>query len=99
MELSERIYNGDRAREVLENEVFIACFGDIEAEILSQWKTSPARDEAGREKLWMLLSLMQKLKATITQSLETGKLARLELEHQRTIGARLKDAKSALWVA
>ena len=99
MELSERIYNGDRAREVLENEVFIAAFDDIEAEILSQWKTSPARDSIGREKLWMLLSLMQKLKGTIVQSLETGKLARLELEHQRTIGARLRDAKSALWAA
>ena len=99
MELSERIYNGDRAREVLENEVFIAAFDDIEAEILSQWKSSPARDEAGREKLWMLLSLTQKLKATIVQSLETGKLAKLELEHQRSISARLKDAKSALWAA
>lgn len=99
MNISDRIYNGDRAKEILENEVFIAAFDDIEAEILSQWKTSPARDEAGREKLWMLLSLMQKLKATITQSLETGKLARLELEHQRTIGARLRDAKSALWAA
>ena len=65
MELSERIYNGDRAREVLENEVFIAAFDDIEAEILSQWKTSQARDSIGREKLWMLLTLMHKLKATI----------------------------------
>ena len=95
MNISERIYNGDRSREVLENEAFSQAFIDIEAEILTQWKQSPARDLEGREKLWLMLSLMGKLKAVLQTSLETGKLAVLELQHQRSIAERLKDARSA----
>lgn len=95
MNLSERLYNGDRAREVLENESYIAAFEAIETEILTQWKQSPARDLEGREKLWQLLSLLQKLQATLQSTLETGKLAKLELEHKRSLAERLKDAASA----
>jgi hypothetical protein len=95
MTLEQRLYFGDRAREVLENEAFTQAFTDIELEILTQWKTSPARDLEGREKLWQLLSLLNKLKATITTTLETGKLAKLDLEHKRNLAQRVKDAKSA----
>ena len=95
MNISERIYNGDRAREVLENEAFSQAFIDIEAEILNQWKQSPARDGEGREKLWLMLSLLGKIRTVLQTSLETGKLAGLDLQHQRSIAERLKDARSA----
>ena len=95
MEISERIYNGDRAKEVLENEAFTAAFADIEQEILEQWKQSPARDPEGREKLWLMLSLLSKLKTTLESSLATGKLAMLDLKHQRSIAERVRDARSA----
>ena len=94
MNLEQRLYNGDRAREILENEVFTQVFDDIETEILTQWKSSPARDLEGREKLWQLLSLLNKLKSTLTTTLDTGKLAKLELEHKRSLAQRLTDAKS-----
>lgn len=97
MELSERIYNGDRAKEVLENEAFIAAFNDIEKEVMTQWKSSPARDAEGREKLWMMLSLLNKLQATLKTALDTGKLAKLDLQHQRTLAERARDAKSAFF--
>ena len=92
MEPSERIYNGDRAREVLENEAFIAAFADMQTEIIEQWKQSPARDGEGREKLWQLLSLSNKLQSLLQTSLETGKLAKLDLQHDQ----KLKDRAKAL---
>ena len=85
----QRIYNGDRANEVLENEAFQQAFDDIENEVIEQWKNSPARDEAGREKLWTYLMLLKKLKAQITTTLETGKLAKLDLEHKKSLKERL----------
>ena len=87
--IEQRIYNGDRANEVLENEAFIQAFDDIENEVIEQWKNSPARDEAGREKLWTYLMLLKKLKAQITTTLETGKLAKLDLEHKKSLKERL----------
>jgi hypothetical protein len=89
--LEQRLYNGDRAREVLENEEFIAAFGAIEQELIEAWKTSPARDPEGREKLWAYLHLLAKLKTQLTRTLETGKLAKLDLEHQRGLRQKVKD--------
>lgn len=88
--IEQKLYDGDRAREVLENEVFQAVFDDIEREVLDQWTNSPARDEAGREKLWIYLQLLRRVKAQITTTLETGKLAKLELEHRQTLAERAK---------
>lgn len=94
--LEQRLYSGDRAREVLENEAFINAFDSIEQEIINQWKQAPARDAEGREKLWAYLHLLSKLKAQLTQTLETGKLAMLELEHQRSIKQRMRDGWASL---
>ena len=90
--IEERIYDANRAKEVLENEAFQAAFADIENEVIEQWKTSPARDEAGREKLWIYLSMLQKLKAHLETTLQTGKLAQLEVEHRQTLAQRVGSA-------
>lgn len=88
--LEERIYEGSRAKECLENEAFIWAFEGIEQELTEAWRTSPARDAEGREKLFLMLQMLTKLKATITQSLETGKLADLELQHKKSLADRAK---------
>lgn len=92
MEISERIYNGNRAREVLDNESFQWAINEIKNEVTEQWKNSPARDDAGREKLWMLLQMANKLELVLKSTLETGQLAELELRHQQTLLERAKNA-------
>jgi hypothetical protein len=92
MEIEQRIYNGDQARLVLENEAFAAAFTDIKQEITEQWKQSPARDHEGREKLWQLLKLADKLEATLRSTMETGTLAKLELKHKQGLIDRAKSA-------
>lgn len=86
--LEERLYNGDRAREVLENEEFKRAFEAIEQEVIEQWKKSPARDQVGRESLWTYLQLLHKLQRQLKTTMETGKLAQLELEHKRSLKER-----------
>lgn len=94
--LETRLYEGDRAKEVLENEVFQRVFADIESEVIESWKTSPARDQEGREKIWQYLMLLQKVKAHLTTTLETGKLAQLELQHQQSLADRVKAGWNSL---
>ena len=89
MNLEQRIFEGDRAKEVLENEAFQAAFDAIEQEYTEAWKTSPARDAEGREKLWTYLMLLRKVKAHLQTTLETGKLAALDMDRKRTIAERL----------
>ena len=65
----------------------------IEAEVIDKWKNSPARDQAGRESLWTYLQLLQKLKAQLTSTMESGKLAALDLQHAQT----MKDKLRKVW--
>ena len=90
MTLEERLFAGNRAKEVLENEAFIAAFEAIEKEVIEQWTNSPARDQDGREKLWSYLHLLRKVRTHLTSTLETGKLAQVELQHQQTLRDRAK---------
>ncbi|UOD28777.1 hypothetical protein INH39_25550 [Massilia violaceinigra] len=89
--LEERQYDGDQARLVLENEAFASALADMKTEITEQWKQSPARDNEGREKLWTMLKLLDKLEATLRTTLETGRLAKLELDYQQTLAERAKE--------
>lgn len=91
MTIEQRIYNGDRAKEVLNNEAFIQAMADIKAEVIDQWTKSPARDLEGREKLWLMLQLAGKLELILKTTLDTGKLARLDLDHKRSMADRAKS--------
>ncbi len=91
--IEQRIYDGDQARQVLENEAFTAAFADTRQEIIDQWKNAPARDQEGREKLWQLLKLTDRLEAHLRTSMETGTMAKLDLKHRQSL---LEKARSAI---
>ena len=87
--IEQRIYDANRAKEVLENEAFVAAFDDTEKEIIEQWTSSPARDAEGREKLHTYLMLLRKVKAHLLYSLDTGKLADIDLQHKKSLAERI----------
>ena len=74
--IEERIYQGDKAREVLENDAFLWAFESIEKELEESWKSSPARDAEGREKIYLMLQMLYKARAALQTRLETGRLAK-----------------------
>lgn len=78
----QRIYDGERAREVLDNEAFTGAFETIRQEYTEAWMNSPARDAEGREKLYLMMRLTDKLQSTLEAKLTDGKIAARELEHQ-----------------
>lgn len=88
---ASRVYRGNRAREVLENESFEWAFETLKTEIIESWQKAPEQDPQGREKLWLSLKLLQKVRSNLQARLETGKLATLELQHQ----AKLEKEASA----
>lgn len=94
--LEQRLYDGNRAREVLENEVFQQVFDDIELEVIESWKNSPVRDQEGREKIWQYLTLLKKVKSHLTTTLETGKLAQLDLQHKQSLYDKAKAGISSM---
>lgn len=89
--IDQRIYNGNRAKEILENEVFVSVFEDIEQELYEAWKQSPARDQEGREKIHQYQAMLQKVKTRLVSTFETGKLAQMDLNHSQSLMDRAKD--------
>ena len=87
----QAIYRANRAKEVLKNETYIEAFALIEQELTEQWKSSPVRDAAGREKLWLMQWSLAKLKVTLESTMDSGKLAVAELTHKQTLMERAKD--------
>lgn len=85
MTLEQRLHDGSRAKEVLENEQFQASFEAIEKELIEAWKQSPQRDVDGRERIHQYLSLLAKVKSHLVSTLETGKLAELEVRHKQSL--------------
>lgn len=80
MTLEQRLYLASRAKEVTENEAYIDAFESIKTEIETQWQSSPARDTDGRERLWLMQSLLQKLQLTLQSTMDSGKLAQVEID-------------------
>lgn len=68
------IERGDRAREVLENQVYIEAFEAIEQELIKSWKQSKSADD--RESLWLEQKLLSKVQTHLLIAMQTGKLAR-----------------------
>jgi hypothetical protein len=86
----QRLHRGTRAKEVLENEEFQAAFDAIEEELTTAWKQSPQRDSTGREHLFLALTMLSKVQASLTTTMQTGQLAAKELQYQKSMAEKAK---------
>jgi len=73
------ILRGEQAQRLLDDPILADAFATIEQEYIEQWQNSPARDAEGREKLYMMLKLLQRVKGHLSQVVDTGKLEKATL--------------------
>lgn len=94
MDLEDEATRGAAAQNLLENELFREAFSVVKAEILEQWQTAPARDTEGRERLYVMVRLLEKLRGHIESVAETGKMARKQISdiEERSRLQRAMDA-------
>lgn len=97
MELEERIGRGIRANEVLQNETYTEAYELLKQEILTKWQESPARDVEGREKLFLMMGLVDKIKSLMESTMIDGKVASKELERRKTILEQAQDFARDIW--
>ena len=73
---------------LLEDPLFNAAWDGIKAELMDHWLNSPVRDKEGREHLFMLVRLLENLRAAFVTHVESGKVSRdnlLALERERAV--------------
>lgn len=80
---------GIRAKELLDNELVQEALTTLRDEYVKAWETSPARDSEGRERLWVMVKLVEKFRGHLEQVWDAGKLADdklVEIERRKKFG-------------
>lgn len=83
MSLDTDIQQGNHAERVLADTG--VYFDMVEAAILTAWKKSPVADEKGQHELRLMLKLLDDVKANLTTAIQSGKLAKIQIEQENLI--------------
>lgn len=73
---------GEQARSLLADPLLEEAFATIEANLRDTWAATADDAVAERERLWLMLKLLGRLRGHLTEIVETGRLA----ERQRAQG-------------
>lgn len=90
MSLDTDIQQGDHAERVLSDTS--VYFDMVESAILTAWRKSPVGDEKGQHELRLMLKLLDDVKANMTNAIQSGKLAKIQIEQENM----LTKAKNAV---
>lgn len=82
MNNEEILIKAQRAKMLIEDPLIAEAFQTLETEILRQWREAPARDAEGREKLWMMVKLCDRIKQHFESIINSGKLAGALIEEK-----------------
>lgn len=83
---------GARARAIFEDSFVQEAFQAVENGILEAWKKSPVRDLEGQTNLRLLYKVFHDFKSYFADAITTGKMANVQLNHERTLKERTRDA-------
>lgn len=94
---AEAIALGARAQQLLDDPFVQRLFQKLEQNQLFAWRTSPARDEEGREKVWQYIKTLDLIKAELTDMAAIARNAQtlLDQENERRRIERESDDQIA----
>ena len=77
LELEQR--RGAQARRLLEEPLLVEAFAAVEDSLRRQWEASDDGEAGLRERLWLMLKLLRRVRALLIEVMETGHLAEAQL--------------------
>ncbi|MGH6932282.1 MAG: hypothetical protein ACREEE_07590 [Dongiaceae bacterium] len=80
MTLAAEFRRGEQARRLLEDPLLREAFATVEAALTDAWRASAEGAAAERERLWLMLRLLGRVRGHLSEALETGRLAQAQLE-------------------
>jgi hypothetical protein len=86
---AHEVDRAERARGILESPLFIDAFADVEKELMTQWKQNTALNQDGRERVFLMVTLLGQVKQSLMQHIQTGEMARIQLKEHKTMRERL----------
>lgn len=74
------VERGESASRILNDPLFQEAWDKMEKGLIDHLKSTMARDTEIREKIWVAMGILDKLRSTFNETLNTGKLARKTLD-------------------
>ena len=73
------INRGARAQALLNDELLQEAFVKLEADYIKAWRESAPRDDGAREKLWLAVNIVGKVREHLVIAMTGGNLAQREI--------------------
>lgn len=89
-QLGEAVTKAMRAQELLDNELLSDAFKGLEESYTSAWRATAIDDVAAREKLFLAINIVGKVRDHLTSIVAGGKLAQAELKEIARTAERRK---------
>jgi hypothetical protein len=86
--LDQAVAKALRAQELLDNELLTETFKTLEENYTSAWRATVIDDVAGREKLFLAINIVGKVRDHLKAVVANGKLAQAELKELAQIAER-----------
>ena len=77
-----------RAQDLIDNELLTGAFSTLEQNYVAAWRATTIEDVAGREKLFLAINIVGKVRDHLGAIVANGKLAQVELKELAQIAER-----------
>jgi len=89
-ELSRAAAKGNRARNLLDNDLLTEAFKGLEDSYTAAWRATTIDDVSAREKLFLAINIVGKVRDHLTAIVANGKVAQAELKELAQVAERKK---------
>jgi hypothetical protein len=89
-ELDRAAARAVRAEALLDDELLSEAFDTLEGNYIAAWRATTVEDAAGREKLFLAINIVGKVRDHLAGVVANGKLARAELKELAETAERRK---------
>lgn len=90
----QEIREGMDAAQVLESPAFQKAFASLEQELLQSWQMTGVKAQEDRERLYLMIKLLQKVKTNLESLMATGVMQKrrlMELEKEKSLLSSTRD--------
>lgn len=89
MTAQDEIERGGKAQMLIDSDIYRDSMAGVRDAILKQWEACPIRDKEGHHELKLMLKLLNDLQANIKTIADTGKLAQIQIEREKSLLRRV----------
>jgi hypothetical protein len=80
LKVNNEMSRGTRAKALLDNELLNEAFTALEAAYIERWRATHIDDERGREKLFIAVNVVGKVRAHLSAIIANGHIAAKQLD-------------------